>query len=112
MRFDMVHLKTRYSTEPIQGAELIEHEGSDFRHGKLHIPPAESHQIRVRRMRSNAGAPAFPDKPDGLQHDRRIARMESARNVCRGYQRNDFIIVTYRIVAVALSEVCIQINCQ
>ena len=92
VRLHIGHLGSGHLREPIEGAELVEHEVAEFLEGDRHRASAESRQVRIRDLspdphrrpgRREAGS------PDGA----RVPRVETTGHIRRGDRSEERLIV-------------------
>ena len=84
MGFDIAHLGSRSTGQPLQSADLVDHIGLQLGAAGVHVAPPKTNQIGVTHMRPH-DHPALYRPAQGLQNTRRVARMKAAGNIGTGH---------------------------
>ena len=109
MRLHMAKRLTGIGGESLQRADLVSDHVFKVARVHVHGPPPEPPQIIEARMRAKADA-MFLRQGRELLHDRRVAAMEAAGDIGRGYDMEQFLIAPNAISTVTFAHIRVEID--
>jgi hypothetical protein len=111
VRLYVVHPDPVPPAEALQRPQLVDDVGLSLTGGDVQHPAAEADPVGKAGVRPDLDA-GVPAEQHRLVHDARVAGVEAAGQVRRVQQRDEDRVLAQAVVAVALTQVRVQIYCR